>query len=265
MQLCSGQGPYEVINYRVADVLVDGVGGSLIACPTDKTRLFTLPNQFSLCGNDLIGGTLLASGDKASFIIKSLEMPMLISAALPFTHTDIDGNPETCLGQDPQSVAFVLLLAQFLVNTVQMSLFVDDRPAVCGFMRDFPQAGGLVADLSGVTTCCQEIGNCNAPGAFFNVNNGVASRLNRYNFDPPIGIKTGGTIRGEVEFDCVSNSEGNTLTALDLLQDCKGNQSTTCLPTTCPPELLKVTNAPIGLLVKVDVLVEGMLARYICR
>lgn len=261
-QLCTGS-VKEVLNHTLSDVIISGAGGNFACFPSDRAKLFSMPSSFSLCSSAFINGVLLGAGTcDGSFVIHGLRFKFIATAARPYTQATADGT-EVCLGVDPDSMAIVLLIAQLLVEQIRISFEVQERTQICQFGSRFPAGGGLWADISAVglrqlpaaaaDACTSNV------GLYAVLQNGFPHHDNVYTLDQAIGIGTGQSVGAVIEFDTITQADGQCCTVLDLLA-CKGNTGIVCdTEDPAPP----CTNFA-GILIKGDFQVDGLLCRAVC-
>jgi hypothetical protein len=259
----------ELINHSISDVFIDGVGGDFACFPNDRVKLFTAPSSFSLCSSSFINGVLLGAGTcDASFIIHSLRVRMLATSVQPYVLAQavaVDAAPagEIALGVNPTDMAVVLLIAQLLVQQTQISFLVNERTQICQFADQFPQGGGLWAELSAVgcespaavLTGCEP---CPFVGVF---SNGTPDHDNRFNLIQPIGVGNNTAIGAVVQFDPIATSDGQCINVLDVLSSPGTTEIPPCPTTPCPANEL---DDVAGIVVKADFQVDGLLCRAVC-
>lgn len=258
----------EIVNQTVSDVIIDGVAGDFACLPSERTKLFAVPNGISLCSSEFIQGVLLGAGSQdASFIAYSIRVPILVTSVSPYLVTSDSGTDNVILGVNANDMAAVMLMAQLLVSQMQISFLVQKRVQVCEFASQFPAGGGVWGALSNVTQTCQgtatgctTTGQCYPPLFVGLFNNGFPHHNNRFELTQPVGIGTGMSLGATIAFDNIANSNGECISVLDLLAQ-TGNTNV-CSST--PVSDAAATFSAAGIAVKADFAIDGLLCHAIC-
>lgn len=259
----------EIVNQTLSDVIIDGVAGDFACLPSERTKLFAVPNGISLCSSEFIQGVLLGAGAAdASFIAYSIRIPILVTSVAPYLVASDTGVDNFLLGVNPSDMAAVMLLAQLLVTQMQVSFLVQKRVQVCEFASQFPAGGGVWGALSNVSQLCQTVGEscsnsnqCNPPQFVGLFNNGFPTHDNRFELTQPVGIGTGMSLGATIAFDNIANSNGECISVLDLLAQTGNTAGCSSTPADCP---VGTTFSAAGLAVKADFAIDGLLCHAIC-
>lgn len=267
-QICSAS-VKEIVNQTLSDVIIDGVSGDFACLPSERTKLFAVPNGISLCSSEFIQGVLLGAGSQdASFIAYSIRVPILVTSVAPYLVGSDTGVNNFILGVNPTDMAAVMLLAELLITQMQISFLVQKRVQVCEFASQFPAGGGMWAALTNVSQICPAAEDtactalaCAPPLFVGTFNNGIPQHDNRFELTQPVGIGTGMSLGATIAFDNIANSNGECISVLDLLAQTGNTEGCSSTPSECPAG---TTFQAAGIAVKADLAIDGLLCHAVC-